>query len=257
MVPVGTVSLFNGNDIEDRVAQLFQTLLEHIGIFLGWNNGIILCHDVHDRDTGIDNRLQVIDRVIRISQCLCFVGKPILFKHAFPFSLCSLPLSFSTWPALKVANGSIVVDTGNSLGVIFGPTVDIEPSPTDPFQGHFLIQSVLSGKQIIKLFPYCQSLWATQLRTSIDVGNVISIGEEQFINLCMISGETGPPNPRFSRPAYFGSTTKAACSPTLNSVLVYPFHFDFFPSNSAKVDTPANKRPKMNPFFIHSKICST
>ena len=136
-------SILYRNHIKEGMPQLFEPFLQDICVFLGRYNCVIFSDDMHDRNSRINDRLKIINRIIPVSHGFLFILESILLDNSFPLALGSFPCSFSSRPAFKIADWSIVINTSHRFGVSFCPAIDIKPSTAHSFENNLLIKSML------------------------------------------------------------------------------------------------------------------
>ncbi len=81
--------------------------------------------------------LKVIDRVCFGCECRSFVGEIPKLENKRPVLGITFPLPLSPWPALKIANRRIAIDTRNFIWIGYRPVVAVEPPRLNPTKAGF------------------------------------------------------------------------------------------------------------------------
>ena len=116
MVPTGFFRAFLHLDDVDGAAELAVALGEDERVF-GWGHDLIgQRHDVQQRDLGLRDGRERVDRVALVSERLG-LGKAVLLEAGLPGAGVPAPLALAAGPTLYVADRCVGIDAGDVLGV--------------------------------------------------------------------------------------------------------------------------------------------
>jgi len=120
-------------DDDDFATEFFVALFDEARVFVDGHGFIGVAGDMQQRDFGFGEWFEIVDGIEFVRERL-FFRQAVDFQAALPITCRAFALAFAAGPAFEIADGCVVVNAGDFVGIACGPVQCEETASAETFE---------------------------------------------------------------------------------------------------------------------------